>query len=342
VSAHLVKGEDPILRSDAAELLIGELLGSDDRTLALEDSTVPAKGSGEGDGGGSDARVAVVDATLNGASTPPFMTESRVVVLREVGLLTAAEVEPICRYLDDPLPTTELVLVAGGGALPKSLESAVKKHGTVHTPGATKASDVLAQELASADLRLRPDATKTLLAHVGGDAGLLPGIVETLAGAYGPDAQLDGAAIAPYLGGEGSIPVWDLTNAIEKGDAANALTVLHRLLTVTSPTQPKPAHPLQVVAILHSHYRRLLKLDDPEIRSAEDAAAVLGGRTNPSSARYRLKQARGLGTDGLRQAFDHLARADLDLKGERAIPGDAVLDVLVVRLCGLSARGGRG
>jgi DNA polymerase-3 subunit delta len=342
VSAHLVKGEDPILRSDAAEALVTELLGADDRTLALEEVTVPPKASGDGEVGGSDARVAAVDAALNGASTPPFMTESRVVVVRDVGLLSAAEVEPIVRYLEDPLETTMLVLVAGGGALAKSLETAVKKHGTVHVPGATKAVDVLAQELATVGMRLRPDATKELLAHVGSDAGLIPGIVETLAGAFGSGVDLGSDAIAPYFGGEGRVPVWDLANAIEKGDKAGALTTLHRLLTVTSPTQPKPVHPLQVVAILHSHYRRLLTLDDPSIRSAEDAATALGGRTSPNSARYRLKQARALGTGGLRDAFDHLARADRDLKGERAIPGDAVLDVLVVRLCVLSTRTGRG
>jgi DNA polymerase-3 subunit delta len=342
VSAHLVKGEDPILRSDAAEALVTELLGADDRTLALEEVTVPPKASGDGEVGGSDARVAAVDAALNGASTPPFMTESRVVVVRDVGLLSAAEVEPIVRYLEDPLETTMLVLVAGGGALAKSLETAVKKHGTVHVPGATKAVDVLAQELATVGMRLRPDATKELLAHVGSDAGLIPGIVETLAGAFGSGVDLGSDAIAPYFGGEGRVPVWDLANAIEKGDKAGALTTLHRLLTVTSPTQPKPVHPLQVVAILHSHYRRLLTLDDPNIASAEDAATALGGRTSPNSARYRLKQARALGTGGLRDAFDHLARADRDLKGERAIPGDAVLDVLVVRLCVLSTRTGRG
>jgi DNA polymerase-3 subunit delta len=342
VSTHLVKGEDPILRSDAAEALVTELLGGDDRTLALEEVTVPPKATGEGEEGGSDARVAAVDLALNGASTPPFMTESRVVVVRNVGLLTAAEVEPIVRYLEDPLETTMLVLVAGGGALAKSLENAVKKHGTVHVPGATKAADVLAQELATAGVRLRPDAAKALLAHVGSDAGLIPGIIETLAGAFGADVDLGSDAVGPYLGGEGRVPVWDLANAIEKGDKATALVVLRRLLTVTSPTQPKPVHPLQVVAILHSHYRRLLTLDDPNIASAEDAAAALGGRTSPGSARYRLKQARALGTDGLRQAFDYLARADRDLKGERAIPGDAVLDVLVVRLCGLSTRTGRG
>ena len=98
-------------------------------------------------------------------------------------------------------------------------------------------------------------------------------------------------------------------------------------VSVPSPTQPKPMHSLQVLGLLHSQYRKLLALDDPAIRSAEDAAAALGGRTSPNAARFRLRQARALGSDGLRQAFDHLARADLDIKGERAIPEDAVLDV---------------
>ena len=41
---------------------------------------------------------------------------------------------------------------------------------------------------------------------------------------------------------------------------------------------------------------------------------------------------------GIRRAFDHLHQADLDLKGKRGIPPDAVMEVLVVRLAGL----GRG
>jgi DNA polymerase III delta subunit len=114
------------------------------------------------------------------------------------------------------------------------------------------------------------------------------------------------------------------------------------MLTVTSPMQPKPMHSLQVLGLLHSQYRKLLALDDPAVRSAEDAAAALGGRTSPNAARFRLRQARALGTDGLRQAFDHLARADLDIKGERAIPEDAVLELLVTRLAELSGRSGGG
>jgi DNA polymerase-3 subunit delta len=342
MSVHLVRGDDPILRDQEVARLVDEVLGDADRTMALEDFTIPARGMAEGDASGADARIAIIDSVLNAATTLPFGTDRRVVVLREIGLLAAGEVAPLVQYAQDPVETTELVLVVGGGRTSKAIDDVVKAHGAAHAPSATKPQDVLARELADAQLELRPDAAKALLAHVGSDAGLVPAIVDTLAAAHGAGATLGSAEIAPYLVGQGTVPVWDLTNAIEKGDVATALEVLQRMLTVTSPTQPTVDHPLRILGLLHSQYRKLLVLDDPGVRTAEDAAAALGGRTSPNAARFRLRQARALGTDGLRQAFDHLARADLDIKGERAIPQDLVMQLLVARLAGLNARAGAG
>jgi DNA polymerase-3 subunit delta len=323
---------------------VTQLLGDDDRTLALESYEVPSRNVGgeESDAGGAEARRAAVDAARNAALTPPFMTERRVVVLRDVGNLLKDEAAPLVAYLDDPSPTSELVLVAGGGTIVKSLEEAVRAHGEIATSGSEKAVDVLARELDEVGLSLEPDAAKAVLAHVGGDAGLLPGLVETLASVHGANQTLDVDAVTPYLGDEGAVPMWDLTNAIERGDIPQSLVVLQRLLTVTSPTQPRRVHPLQVMGMLHTHYRRLLRLDDPGITSNDQAAEALGGRMKPAAAGFRLRQARALGTEGLRQAFDHLAQADLDLKGQRATPEDAVLEVLVARLARLSATGGAG
>jgi DNA polymerase-3 subunit delta len=98
-------------------------------------------------------------------------------------------------------------------------------------------------------------------------------------------------------------------------------------------------HPLQITALLHGHYRRLLRLDDPTVQTSQDAATALGGRTNPRSAGFRLRQARALGSEGLRRAFDLLAQADLDLKGARAIPEDVVVELLVARLAALTSGG---
>ena len=106
-------------------------------------------------------------------------------------------------------------------------------------------------------------------------------------------------------------------------------------------------HPLQVLSTLLGYYRRLLRLDDVSVQTAADAVAALGGRIKEFPARKALDATRALGTDGIRQAFDVLHQADLDLKGARGIPADAVIEVLVVRLARLSRAsgsraGGRG
>ena len=86
-----------------------------------------------------------------------------------------------------------------------------------------------------------------------------------------------------------------------------------------------------------------MRVDDPGIRTNEDAAAAIGGRTAPWQAGKALKASRALGTDGIREAFDALAHADLDLKGASGMPQDTVIEVLVVRLARLTARrGGSG
>ena len=101
-------------------------------------------------------------------------------------------------------------------------------------------------------------------------------------------------------------------------------------------------HPLQVMGLLTGYYRRILRLDDPALRTPADAVAVLGGKVKEYPARKALDQARSLGAGGIRQAFDALFQADLDLKGARGIPEQAVMEVLVVRLARLSARTGGG
>jgi len=333
VSVHLVTGNDPVLRDDAVTTLVDELLDGDDRSLTVEEFAVP----GRGDTDDVEGRDGVVGAVVNAASSPPFMTSRRIVIVRDVGNLRAADAVPLVAYLDDPLPTTELILVVGGGKIPDGLDKGARAHGTVTKPTSEKTSDVLALELAGTDLELTRDASDAIRAHVGDDAGLVPGLLATLRSAHGPDAHLDVDDVTPYLGEAGSIPVWDLTNAIERGDIPGTLATVRRLLTVTSPRQPKPMHPLQIIAMLHGHYRRLLQLDDPAVRTNEDAAAALGGRGNPRAAGFRLRQARALGTDGLRRAFDLLAHADLDLKGARAIPEDAVVELLVARLAALGS-----
>ncbi|MFN8037239.1 MAG: DNA polymerase III subunit delta [Acidimicrobiia bacterium] len=340
---YYVRGDDVVLRGEVLTQVLDGIVSHADRALAVEDFTVPGRsGTADGEGGGAEARDAVVGAAVVAAQSPPFMTPCRVVVVRDVGNLTTADAEPFVRYLADPLDTTIVVFVAGGGRVPANLAKAWKGVVEEVGPQSEKTVDVLVDHAKAAGLAFTADARQLVVDHLGEDAGRVPQLVDLLRSAFGEGAKLAADDVEPYLGEAGAIPVYQLTNAIEAGDVPGALEVLHRLLHVTGP-QGKPMHPLQVLGLLHNQYRRLLALDDPAIRTEEDAVRALGGKVKPYPARKALEQARVLGTERLRQAFDALARADVELKGATAMPEDAVVDVLVARLTGLARRAkGRG
>ena len=101
-------------------------------------------------------------------------------------------------------------------------------------------------------------------------------------------------------------------------------------------------HPLVVMAILHTHYGRLLRLEGSGAHDEASAGAVLG--LKGFAARKAVERARAMGPDAIHSAIQLMAQADMDLRGQRELPEEAVLEVLVARLCRLErdTAGGHG
>ena len=332
-----VKGPDHELRTRSLDEAVARLLGDDDRTLALEEVSLPLRKARDGQEGGVEAREASLVAALGSARTPPFGTEHRIVVVRNDDEWVTAEVDPLVAYLEDPEPTTILVLETPG-RIPAPLAKAAKAAG-VEEVGAVSGKDpaagVLAEHLARTRLSLTSDAVKLVTGRLREAAGRIPSLVDLLAASFGAGAKLGPDDVEPYLVEEGGVPVFELTKAIDSGDVPASLEVLQRM------TGPMAMHPLQVMAVLHSHFRRALRLDDPRVTNEEQAVDALGGKVKPYPAKLALQRARELGTDGIRRAFALLAKADRDLRGGSGAPDDAVLAVLVTELAMLSKRGAR-
>lgn len=341
----VVKGSNPVLVADAVLSVQAALLGDDDPALVLE--TVGPERLLDGDAAGGEADLGpLVDA----AQTPPFLTDRRVVVGRGLAVFGRKEsVAPLVRYLEDPLPTTRLVLVwdkpAGvttrAASLPKSLSEALTKAGAVVVdtdPGRDLAT-WLRGELAEAPVRLDAEAVGLVVEAVGEEAERVHSIVRTLTAVYGAGSVLGAEDVGPYLGQAGGVPPWALTDAVDRGDVQGALSVLERLL------QGGGRHPLQVLATLVSHYQRMVALDGADVHDERAAAALLGMSGSTFPARKALEQGRRLGHDRLVESLGLLAAADLDLKGARAFgwPGgsETVIEVLVARLASrVPQRGG--
>jgi DNA polymerase-3 subunit delta len=335
MSVVLLKGDDATLVAQRLQSVIADLIGSGDKSLMVEELT-------EENYVGADGGPAELSVLVNAAHTPPFLTERRVVVGRNLALFTKADqVGLLVRYLQDPSPTTDLVLVweKGAtstrlGAVPKSLKTALKEQGAQEidaAPSGRGRKALLEDRIGDAPLRLDPSARRAIAINLGDDVGRVNQIIEALVSTFGEGARLCAADVEPFLGTASDIPPWDLTDAIDDGNIALALENMHRM------TRGGERHPLQIMATLHNNYQRALALDGaPSVSDEKSAALRLGMKGSTFPAKKALTLSRRLGSERLAQVIKLLAKTDLDLRGGSAIEHEAQMEVLIARLARLS------
>jgi DNA polymerase-3 subunit delta len=311
---YLFTGKDESMVRTAVHDLVTQLVGDADPTLMVDDFDDP-----------DYELAAVVDA----AQTLPFLTPGRVVIARSLGRFTEAQVEPLLGYLTDPLPSTDVVLVGGGGQLPKVLSTAVTAAGghqmKVDLPKPGERKLWVAERFAEFNLRLDTRAADRVAAWLGEDLGRLDGIIGTMVSIHGAGSKIRIDDVEPFLGEAGGVPPWDLTNAIDDGRTTESLALLERMLSAGE------RHPLQVMAILHQRYAKLARLDGADAATEAEVARIAGVKSG-YQARRTLGTFNALGGDGVRRALELLAAADLDLRGASALDGAMVLEILVARL----------
>ena len=335
VPAHLVKGNDDVLRGEALSTLLEQLVGTEDRSLLVDEF---------------DLDTVKLGAAIDAAQTIPFLTARRIVVIRKLGRFSKAdEVKELVAYLEDPLLSTSLVLVweksvsavesgepaAKTPRLPPNLTKAVTAAGgevvDTDAPAGKGLAPWVADQFNAAGLDVDGAARAKVVASLGEDAGALVGLIELLKGSFGPGARLGLSEVEPLLGPAGGVPPWDLTDAIDSGDVSKSLELLRRMMVGGD------RHPLAIMATIQTHYIRMLRLDGAGVRGENEAAQLLGlkkGSTYP--AKKALTQLKRLGGPGVRRAVQLVATADQDLRGARAWPGELVMEVLIARLATLS------
>ena len=322
----LLRGDDTVVLRDAVRLHVDELVGAEDRSLVVEDLEV---GTWASDDDARDPLVTLVDA----AQTPPFLTEFRVVLGRITEKRERNElVQPLVDYLADPLPSTRLVLEWQGGRIPKSLGEAITQAGgrVVDTSPGRKVAEWVQEHLAEAGLKVDVEGRKRLVTWVGDEPSRLIGLVDLLRSTYGAGVRITAPELEPFLGDDGGVPPWDLTDAIDRGDRSTALELLQRMVGQGD------RHPFQVLATLHTHFARMLRLDGADVTGEKQAAELLGMKGSTFPAKKAMAQARRLGHDRIVRIIDLLAEADLDLRGGKAWPDGLVLEVLVARIATMS------
>jgi DNA polymerase-3 subunit delta len=239
---YLLDGDDEIeksaLAAEFADLVEPDLRAFNVERIAAGDMTT------------GDRLAAGVGGLVAAVRTLPMMAPRRIVVVAQAEALLAPkrESEAATRALDalealfkEPDPQTVLVLVACGVDKRGRMYRLLQKHATIVVCGAIEdladAERWVRTRAASAGAELEPAAARLLVQRAGLDVKRLRAELDRLL-LYALGQTTITAADAREVAGPAALQDdWALTNAIEAGDAAQALKQLALALDAGAPPE---------------------------------------------------------------------------------------------------------
>lgn len=325
-SVYYIIGDDATTRSKDLSATVDELLGDEDRSLCVESFDLA-------DADSDETKTAIIEAAVSSLSSPPFLTSQRIVVIRDIGAASSDSITSLVHYLENPSPSSTLVAVQGGGristVLTKAWKPMVEQRGTARE----SIADVFVRVTRENKLTFEPGVREVLFEHCGEDSSKLVGIIDRLVNVYGSGMKLSLENVTDYLGESGNVAFYELSNEVCAGHTTQSLEIVSRMLHSTSSANAKPMHPLQIISLLASHFRKLAIVDDPSIRNQNDAFAALGSKGNPYGAKKSWEQARMLGSHVILSCIDVLGCLDVSVKGANAIEAEISMELGIISLC---------
>ena len=221
---------------------------------------------------------ASVEDVVRAASTLPFMTAMRLVVVRRAQALSAKGADALAAYARDPNPSTALLLLADESLAASRdrrdhwLLAAVPAAAVVSLAlrEGRSAEAWLRQRAAADGLTLSEEAARLLVQWVGDDGAALLGETRkaALAGG-GSNTTVSVKEVTAVVGEHRLSGVFDLTRAVQRREVGVALRTLDRLLATEEP--------LRLLALLTADVRATMTVADLSARgqSTEQIARVV-------------------------------------------------------------------
>ena len=269
---------------------------------------------------------------VNLCQTLPFMSEKRLVLARDFDALKAADLEELAPYLNDPSPSTCLVMVSNQGKYDKkSVTSAVEAHGAI-----TRFYPLLDREIVawiegwarSRGLSLQRDAAQYLWQTIGNDLQKIGNELEKVEISIKEKKSITFEDVKTVVGDFREYSSFDLAAALGSKNREKAFLILSRLIQ-------EGEQPVGLLGSIAWNFRRLLHAKAME--AAGMGPDEIMKKLRPpvifhQTAQFKA-QMRSFSLDELRKAFDVMLSTDKTLKSS-GLSGRLVLDRMILKLCG--------
>lgn len=300
-----------------------------------------------------DADTADVENVISAARTLPMMAARRLVVLRGLERWEpkgdakekgdgkagkAAAFDRLADYVPKASPTTTLLLVAGKLDLRRRFAMLAKKEGFAvecETPPRNMLPAWLGRRARERQKTLGPGAAELLSDIAGPDLARLDDAIERLSLYVGAETEITEDAVADVIVGVKPSSVWELVGAVSRREAGPALAAFSRIY------DPKDRG-LPLLGTLAWSTRQLIRFHAATARGLSPPDAAKHAGAPPFKAQELADQCRRLSAAELERWLGALSDVDVALKGGSKRPPQAILETLLLTLCGTKTAGSRG
>jgi DNA polymerase-3 subunit delta len=273
-----------------------------------------------------------VSELVNLAQTLPFMSEKRLVIARDFDALKASDLEEITPYLNDPSPSTCLVMVSNRGKYDKkSIISAVEARGAVARFYPLLDREIVAwieQGARARGLSLQRDAAQYLWQTVGNDLQKIINELEKVEISIKGKKTVTYEDVKTVVGDFREYTPFDLAAALGSKDREKSFLILSRLIQ-------EGEQPVGLLGSIAWNFRRLLQAKAME--AAGTAVDDIMKKLRPPVIFHQVaqfkSQMKSYSVGELRETFAVMLQADKALKSS-GLSGRLVLERMIFRVCG--------
>ncbi len=312
---YLFFGEEEFLIQEALDLLVRRVVNPDVRDFNF--SLIYCRDT-------SASELVALAQTL------PFLTEKRLVIAKEIDAFKAADLEELIPYLNNPSPSTCLVLVSNQARYEKKpVLNAVETHGAVTRffPLLDREIIVWINDWASArKLSLERDAGQYLSQITGNDLQKIKNELEKVEIFIKEKKTITVDDVKTVVGDFREYSTFDLATALGQKNREKAFLILSRLIQ-------EGEQPVGLLGAIAWNFRRLMRAKALEASgiSYEEIKKKLQIIFHQSFSFQ--EQMRHFSMEELRAVFDILLTADKALKSG-SLNNRLVLERLILKLCG--------
>jgi len=283
-----------------------------------------------------DAEASDPTEIVAAASTLPFISELRLVVVTRVEKLNKEALDLLAGYAQSPSPTTVLCLVGEKLNRATKLYKAIVAGGTVLDRKAPKRRElpgIVKGLFAERGLRTDAAAPEALVNLVGEDLNGLSTAIATIAAFVdtAPDKIVTRKVIAEVVGASAEVKSWELTDALAERKCGEALAVVGRALDQGSSLPSLGTLVLRTV-------RQLIVARSLIDEGAANPAAQLAAELKlPPNLSWRtksiLQQARSFKAKKLRDALCAYAEVESTMKSNPAQISKLAFERWIIDFC---------